>query len=416
MGDTPEKEQATSGQPADRRDFLRQIAKDGVKSASSLLGVVGAIRREAGELADDLRIEDPLADLVDDAPQPQRRAAEAALDLPLDAGLVPLNEETPAAAFASPVRDDAQGLILLDVRALPAQILERRADTPGALAAALAACVMAPGPIRALAAGLSLAAEDASDALARPARIQAAAAALRNAAPLSDALRDEVSTLLAAAPSSLGQLVATRATAQILERAAQAERIAAALARCNSKGATVATGPGLGATFWGDNAPGHEGLRRAGVARILIAEGPSVDPRGVTRLGGLDAADAVRINLPATLMSEAQLTLAIARGEACALLLASDAVATDGGAVVLAGGVALAAAAAARKIPILLVATLSAAASKDAEALARRIAEAEGTELNAAAGGSVATRSVAAGVTVRAPRYEILAAGVAERI
>jgi len=416
MGDTPEKEQATSGQPADRRDFLRQIAKDGVKSASSLLGVVGAIRREAGELADDLRIEDPLADLVDDAPQPQRRAAEAALDLPLDAGLVPLNEETPAAAFASPVRDDAQGLILLDVRALPAQILERRADTPGALAAALAACVMAPGPIRALAAGLSLAAEDASDAPARPARIQAAAAALRNAAPLSDALRDEVSALLAAAPGSLGQLVAAHATAQIVARAAQAERIAAALARCNSKGATVATGPGLGATFWGDNAPGHEGLRRAGVARILIAEGPSVDPRGVTRLGGLDAADAVRINLPATLMSEAQLTLAIARGEACALLLASDAVATDGGAVVLAGGVALAAAAAARKIPILLVATLSAAASKDAEALARRIAEAEGTELNAAAGGSVATRSVAAGVTVRAPRYEILAAGVAERI
>jgi len=406
MGDTPEKEQSSRSQPADRRDFLRQIAKDGVKSASSLLGVVGAIRREAGELADNLRIEDPLADLVDDAPQPQRRAAEAALDLPLDAGLVPLNEETPAAAFASPVRDDAQGLILLDVRALPAQILERRADTPGALAAALAACVMAPGPIRALAAGLSLAAEDASDAPARPARIQAAAAALRNAAPLSDALRDEVSTLLAAAPGSLGQLVATRATAQILARAAQAERIAAALARCNSKGATVATGPGLGATFWGDNAPGHEGLRRAGAARLLIAEGPSVDPRGVTRLGGLDAADAVRINIPATLMSEAQLTLAIARGEACALLLASDAVAVDGSAVLLAGGVALAAAAAARKIPILLVATLSSEASPDTEALAPRIAD----------GGSVASRSVAAGVTVHAPRYEILAAGVAERI
>ena len=416
MGDTPEKEQTTSGQPADRRDFLRQIAKDGVKSASSLLGVVGAIRREAGELADDLRIEDPLADLVDDAPQPQRRAAEAALDLPLDAGLVPLNEETPAAAFASPVRDDAQGLILLDVRALPAQILERRADTPGALAAALAACVMAPGPIRALAAGLSLAAEDASDAPARPARIQAAGAALRNAAPLSDALRDEVSSLLAATPGSLGQLVAAHATERFAARAAQAERIAAALARCNSKGATVATGPGLGATFWGDNAPGHEGLRRAGVARILIAEGPSVDPRGVTRLGGLDAADTVRINLPAELMSEAQLTLAIARGEACALLLASDAVAADGSAVLLAGGVALAAAAAARKIPILLVATSGAAASDDAETLVRRITEAEGTELHAAAGGSVAARSVAAGVAVRAPRYEILAAGVAERI
>ena len=329
---------------------------------------------------------------------------------------MPLNEATPAAAFASPVRDDAQGLILLDVRALPAQILERRANTPGALAAALAACVMAPGPIRALAAGLSLAAEDASDAPARPARIQAAGAALRNAAPLSDALNDEVSALLAAAPGSLGQLVAARATARFAERAAQADRIAAALARCKTNGATVATSPGIGATHWGDGAPGHEGLRRAGAARLLIAEGPSVDPRGVTRLGGLDAADAVRINVPATLMSEAQLTLSIARGEACALLLASDAVASDGSAVVPAGSVAIAAAAAARNIPILLVATLTSNASPDAAALERRIAEAEGGELHDAAGGSVAERSVAAGVAVRAPRYEILAAGVAERI
>lgn len=63
MGDTPEKEQATSGQPADRRDFLRQIAKDGVKSASSLLGVVGAIRREAGSspMICELRIHSPIS-------------------------------------------------------------------------------------------------------------------------------------------------------------------------------------------------------------------------------------------------------------------------------------------------------------------------------------------------------------------
>ena len=107
------------------------------------------------------------------------------------------------------------------------------------------------------------------------------------------------------------------------EAQALAEKIAATLRSCNTQGATVATGPGLGATYWGDGAPGHEALRRAGATKLLIAEGPSVDPRGVTRLGGLDAADAVRLNLPATLMSEAQLGLAIARGEACALLLLS---------------------------------------------------------------------------------------------
>ena len=85
MGDTPAKEQPSSGQPAARRDFLRQIAKDGVKSATSLLGVVGAIRHEAGALADELRTVDPLSERIADAPQPTRRSAEAALDLPVDA-------------------------------------------------------------------------------------------------------------------------------------------------------------------------------------------------------------------------------------------------------------------------------------------------------------------------------------------
>jgi len=51
MGDTPEKEQTTSGQPADRRDFLRQIAKDGVKSASSLLGVAAAVQNDKSRWA-----------------------------------------------------------------------------------------------------------------------------------------------------------------------------------------------------------------------------------------------------------------------------------------------------------------------------------------------------------------------------
>ncbi len=411
MGNTPEGQQ-----PAARRDFLRQIAKDGVRSATSLLGVVGAIRHEAGALADELRAADPLSERIADAPQPERRAAEVALDLPADAGLTPIGAPPPAAAFASPVRDDASGLILLDVRALPAKILERRADTPGALAAAISASVMAPGPIRALAAALSLAAEDAKEAPARPARMHAAAAALRNAAPLSDALRDEVAALLAADAGSVGRLVAMRATARAATYAAQAERLADLLRACGARGSSVATGPGLGATHWGDLAPGHEGLRRAAAAQLLIATGPSVDPRGITALGGLDGADAVRIGIPAALMSEAQLSLIIARGEACALLLASDAVAADGSAVILAGGLALAAAAAAREIPIYLITTETAHPSEDREALLRRIHDATASERSGAEGGSVAERAVAAGVTAHAPRYEILTAGVAKRV
>jgi methylthioribose-1-phosphate isomerase len=409
MGDTPAKEQPSSGQPSARRDFLRQIAKDGVKSATSLLGVVGAIRHEAGALADELRTVDPLSERIADAPQPTRRSAEAALDLPVDAGLTPAGA-TPPAAFASPVRDDAQGLILLDVRALPAQILERRADTPSALAAAISAAVMAPGPVRALAAGLSLAAEDQSAAPARAARMQAAAAALRNAAPHSDALRDEVSAALAADPGSVAAVVAARAAARIVAYANQAERLASALGECGTRGASVASAPGLGATFWGDLAPGHEGLRRAGAAQLLLSTGPSVDPRGVTPLGALDAADAVRIGIPAALMSEAQLSLAIARGDVCALLLASDAVAEDGSALTLAGGLALAAAAAAREIPIFLIATSGTAPAADQSQLMRRATEEEPESA------TLLTRAVAAGVIVHAPRYEILPAGVAQRV
>ncbi|MFM8428618.1 MAG: hypothetical protein ACKN93_02615 [Candidatus Limnocylindrus sp.] len=410
MGDRPAKEQPSSGQPSARRDFLRQIAKDGVKSATSLLGVVGAIRHEAGALADELRAADPLSERIADAPQPTRRSAEAALDLPLDAGLTPAAATPPAAAFASPVRDDAQGLILLDVRALPAKILERRADTPSALAAAISSAVMAPGPVRALAAGLSLAAEDRSTALARAARMQAAAAALRNAAPHSDALRDEVNAALEAAPGGVAAVVAARATARVAAYAEQAERLASVLRECGTRGASIASAPGLGATFWGDLAPGHEGLRRAGAAQLLLSTGPSIDPRGFTPLGALDAADAVRIGIPAALMREAQLSLSIARGDVCALLLASDAVAEDGSALILAGGLALAAAAAAREIPIFLIAASGSAPAVDQNQLMRRAAE-EGQE-----GGSLLARAVAAGVTVHEPRYEILPAGVAQRV
>jgi len=240
--------------------------------------------------------------------------------------------------------------------------------------------------------------------------MQAAAAAIRNAAPQSDSLRDEISALLAAAPGSVGTLVATRATARIARYSEQAERLAAALRECGASGKSLATGPGLGATFWGDLAPGHEGSRRTGAVQLLIATGPSVDPGGATPLGALDAADAVRIGIPAALMSEAQLSLALARGDASALLLASDAVAEDGSALIFAGGLALAAAAAAREIPIYLIAPSASERAVDHDQLARRAAESQEREV------SILSRAVAAGVTVHTPRYEILPAGVAQRV
>jgi hypothetical protein len=109
-------------------------------------------------------------------------------------------------------------------------------------------------------------------------------------------------------------------------------------------------------------------------------------------------------------MSEAQLALALARGDACALLLASDAVADDGSALILAGGLALAASAAARGLPIFLVATNASERAADRDQLVRRVAESAAGEV------SLLSRAVAAGVTLHAPRYEILPAGVAQRV
>ncbi|MFM8176541.1 MAG: hypothetical protein ACKN9G_02295, partial [Candidatus Limnocylindrus sp.] len=215
---------------------------------------------------------------------------------------------------------------------------------------------------------------------------------------------------LEAAPGGVAAVVAERATARVAAYAEQAERLASVLRECGTCGASIASAPGLGATFWGDLAPGHEGLRRAGAAQLLLSTGPSIDPRGFTPLGALDAADAVRIGIPAALMREAQLSLSIARGDVCALLLASDAVAEDGSALILSGGLALAAAAAAREIPIFLIAASGSAPAVDQNQLMRRAAE-EGQE-----GGSLLTRAVAAGVTVHEPRYEILPAGVAQRV
>ena len=39
---------------SDRREFLRNIGRDGARTAASLIGAVGAIRKEAGELADEI--------------------------------------------------------------------------------------------------------------------------------------------------------------------------------------------------------------------------------------------------------------------------------------------------------------------------------------------------------------------------
>ena len=392
---------------SDRRSFLRGIANDGAATAGSLFGAIGALRGQAEAISAGLQ-----APARETGAEPaRRRAAETHLDMPSDAGLTKGGAPAPEPAFASPIRDEDGAVIVLDIRALPAVIAERRATSAGGIAALLAVDAIGPGPIRGLAAAFALALASVGSAAGRVARLHAAAAALRNAAPLSGSLHAELDALLPAAlgGESIDAAIAARAARQLGQRAAHGKRIAATLKSSGlARGATIASGPGLGATAWGDLAPLHEALRHLGVRTITIAAGPTVDVRGATRFGAVDAADAVRAGLTPRLIEDGQLASEIANadGPIGALVLGSDAVSRDGYAVVLAGSVGLAAAALFSGVPVYLVAGSAATDLTGAE-LAKRVDAVNGS--SAQRGAPFAARGVTSGVQVAAPRVELLA-------
>ncbi|MSQ39977.1 MAG: hypothetical protein EXR56_03705 [Chloroflexi bacterium] len=392
---------------SDRRSFLRSIANDGAATAGSLFGALGALRGQAQSIS---------ADLATPTREPgveptRRRAAETHLDMPGDAGLIKAGAAAPEPAFASPIRDEEGAVIVLDVRALPAVIAERRATSASSIAALLAVDAIAPGPIRGLAAAFALALASVGSVGGRVARLHAAAAALRNAAPLAGSLHAELDALLPAAlgGENLDAAIAARAATQLGQRAAYGKRIAATLKSAGlARGAIIASGPGLGATAWGDLAPLHEALRHLAVRTITIAAGPTVDVRGAARLGAIDAADAVRAGLTPRLLEDGQLASEIANadGPIGALILGSDAISRAGYAVVPAGGVGLAAAALFSGVPVYLVVGSAATDFTGAELTKRVVA------VNSAAaqrGAPFAARGVTSGVQVATPRVELLA-------
>ena len=392
---------------SDRRSFLRSIANDGAATAGSLFGALGALRGQAQSIGADLATptREPGAEPT------RRRAAETHLDMPGDAGLIKAGAAAPEPAFASPIRDEEGAVIVLDVRALPAVIAERRATSASSIAALLTVDAIAPGPIRGLAAAFALALASVGSAGGRVARVHAASAALRNAAPLAGSLHAELDALLPVAlgGESLDAAIAARAATQLGQRAAYGKRIAATLKRAGlARGAIIASGPGLGATAWGDLAPLHEALRHLAVRTITIAAGPTVDVRGAVRLGAIDAADAVRAGLAPRLLEDGQLASEIANadGPIGALILGSDTISRAGYAVVPAGGVGLAAAALFSGVPVYLVAGSAATDLTGAELTKRVVA------VNSAAaqrGAPFAARGVTSGVQVATPRVELLA-------
>ena len=136
---------------SDRRTFLRSIAKDGAATAGSLFGAIGALRGQAEAIGAELQTPTREAG----AEPTRRRAAETHLDMPGDAGLIKAGAAAPEPAFASPIRDEEGAVIVLDVRALPAVIAERRATSASSIAALLTVDAIAPGPIRGLAAAFA---------------------------------------------------------------------------------------------------------------------------------------------------------------------------------------------------------------------------------------------------------------------
>ena len=392
---------------SDRRSFLRSIANDGAATAGSLFGALGALRGQAQSIGAELQT--PAREAG--AEPTRRRAAETHLDMPGDAGLIKAGAAAPEPAFASPIRDEEGAVIVLDVRALPAVIAERRATSASSIAALLTVDAIAPGPIRGLAAAFALALASVGSAGGRVARIHAAAAALRNAAPLAGSLHAELDALLPVAlgGESLDAAIAARAATQLGHRAAYGKRIAATLKSAGlARGAAIASGPALGATAWGDLAPLHEALRHLGVRTFTIGAGPTVDVLGAARLGAIDAADAVRAGLTPRLLEDGQLASEIANadGPIGALILGSDAVSRAGYAVVPAGGVGLAAAALFSGVPVYLVAGSAPTDLTGAE-LTKRVEAVNNTA--AQRGAPFAARGVTSGVQVATTRVELLA-------
>jgi methylthioribose-1-phosphate isomerase len=392
---------------SDRRSFLRSIANDGAATAGSLFGALGALRGQAQSIGADLQT--PAREAG--AEPTRRRAAETHLDMPGDAGLIKAGAAAPEPAFASPIRDEEGAVIVLDVRALPAVIAERRATSASSIAALLTVDAIAPGPIRGLAAAFALALAGVGSAGGRVARIHAAAAALRNAAPLAGSLHAELDALLpvAVGGESLDAAIAARAATQLGHRAAYGKRIAATLKSAGlARGAIIASGPALGATAWGDLAPLHEALRHLGVRTFTIGAGPTVDVLGAARLGAIDAADAVRAGLTPRLLEDGQLASEIANADGAigALILGSDAVSRAGYAVVPAGGVGLAAAALFSGVPVYLVAGSAATDLTGAE-LTKRVVAVNNTA--AQRGTPFSARGVTSGVQVATSRVELLA-------
>ena len=392
---------------SDRRSFLRSIANDGAATAGSLFGALGALRGQAQSIGAELQ--GPAREAG--AEPTRRRAAETHLDMPGDAGLIKAGAAAPEPAFASPIRDEEGAVIVLDVRALPAVIAERRATSASSIAALLTVDAIAPGPIRGLAAAFALALASVGSAGGRVARIHAAAAALRNAAPLAGSLHAELDALLpvAVGGESLDAAIAARAATQLGHRAAYGKRIAATLKSAGlARGAAIASGPALGATAWGDLAPLHEALRHLGVRTFTIGAGPTVDVLGAARLGAIDAADAVRAGFTPRLLEDGQLASEIANadGPIGALILGSDAVSRTGYAVVPAGGVGLAAAALFSGVPVYLVAGSAATDVTGAE-LTKRVEAVNNTA--AQRGAPFAARGVTSGVQVATTRVELLA-------
>lgn len=392
---------------SDRRTFLRNIARDGAATAGSLFGAIGALRGQAESISAELQV--PAREAG--AEPTRRRAAETNLDMLGDAGLIEAGTAAPEPAFASPIRDEEGAVIVLDIRALPAVIAERRATSASSIAALLTVDAIAPGPIRGLAAAFGLALASVGSTGGRVARLHAAAAALRNAAPLAGSLHAELDALLpiALAGESLDAAIAARAGTQLGQRAAYGKRVATALKGAGlARGTEIASGPGLGATAWGDLAPLHEALRVIGVRTFAIAAGPTVDVRGATRLGAIDAADAVRAGLTPRLLEDGQLASEIANadGPIGALVLGSDAVSRAGYAVVPAGGVGLAAAALFSGVPVYLVAGSAATDLTGAE-LTKRVEAVNGAA--ARRGAPFAARGVTSGVQTVSPRVELLA-------
>ena len=342
-----------------RRQFFRSFAADAMKAAATVVGAAGALREGSAGMA-------------------------SALLAPPDTAIASVGASAAATSerstgFRSPFRLDLEQVVLLDQRRLPDELIEVACVSGADVAQAIRESVIRGAPLlgQVAACGLALTAGRSivASSHARRAILFATANALRNAAPTAAPVRNAMDRMLArfvaiGDPERDGPTVAAalrdETDAIISEAVMGHARLAAHGASFFASDARTGADGVLRVLTIGSTgalAGGQVGTALA-IVRAVRDEGRHVhvlvaETRPWLAGARLVAWELVQAGIPFTLVGDGAAAGLLSRGEADAVIVGPEAVASNGDVACEPGSYGLAVVAERHAIPFLVAAPLS---------------------------------------------------------